>query len=99
MRQKAERESGQAYGEYALILGGIAVVGAFVLLFLAGAIGGIFNSSGDPQQPGGTFTPPIPRSDLTWPTKIEDCQDGGWRNYAQFQNEEECNEYIESLPP
>ncbi len=100
MRRKAEGETGQAMGEYAVLVAGIALVCAFALLFLSGAISGLFNSSGDQQQPGGgAFTPPVPRSDLEWPKTIEDCKDGGWRNYAQFNNERECKDSVRDKTP
>jgi Flp pilus assembly pilin Flp len=99
MRRKVEGETGQALGEYAVLVAGVALVCVFALLFLSGAISGLFSSSGDQQQPGGAFTPPVPRSDLEWPKTIEDCEDGGWRNYAQFKNERECTKYVRDITP
>ena len=99
MRRRAVGESGLAMAEYAVLIGGVALVCAVALLFLSGAINGLFDSAGDQQQPGGAFTPPVPRSDLAWPETIADCEDGGWRNYAQFQNERECKEYVRDMTP
>jgi Flp pilus assembly pilin Flp len=99
MRRRAEGETGQALGEYAVLVAGVALVCVFALLFLSGAISGLFNSSADQQQPGGAFTPPVPRSDLEWPVTIADCEDGGWRNYAQFRNERECKDYVRDITP
>ena len=91
-------ETGQAFGEYAILVAGVAIVCVFAVLFLSGAIQGLFGSSAKPFQPG-PLTPPVPKSELVWPTKIEECEDGGWRNYAQFVDEEACTEYVKSLAP
>ena len=98
MRREAEGETGQTLSEYAVLIGCVAVVCAVALLFLSGAINGLFDSSAD-QPPISTFTPPVPRSDLEWPTTIADCEDGGWRNYAQFKNERECKKYVRDTTP
>jgi Flp pilus assembly pilin Flp len=100
MRRRAEGETGQALGEYAVLIAGIAIVCAIALFFLAGATSGWFNSSGDQQQPGGgAFTPPVHKSDLEWPKTTADCEDDGWRNYAQFKNERECKDYVRDITP
>ena len=99
MRSRGERkESGQAFGEYALIVAGVAVVCAFVILFLGTVILGLIDSDPEPGQPG-PFTPPVQTSDLRWPAKLEDCEDGKWRNYVQFHDEQECKEYVRNRRP
>jgi Flp pilus assembly pilin Flp len=89
-------ESGQVSGEYAIVIGMIAVVCIVAAVFIGFAIAGHFESDGErvrhaPLEP--------PRSSLAWPTSIEECEDGGWRNFAQFRDEDECIEYVESLAP
>lgn len=93
-----KREEGQTFGEYAILLGGIAVVCGLVLVILALSIGGILGGGEDPGTPG-PFVPPTRPSELSYPTRIEECEDGGWRNYAQFRNEAECKRYVEGLTP
>jgi Flp pilus assembly pilin Flp len=92
-------ESGQALGEYAILVGGIAIVCVLAVLFLSGALNGLFGSAAKPVQPPGVFRPPTRTPGLTWPTRVEDCEQGGWRNYAQFVDEKDCKEYVKSLAP
>jgi hypothetical protein len=66
------------------------------ILFVSGAVGGLFDDTGKRGSPGG-FRPPA--TQLSWPTTLEECEDGGWRNFAQFSSEEDCREYVESLSP
>jgi Flp pilus assembly pilin Flp len=89
-------ESGQVSTEYAIVIGAIAVVCIAAALFLGFAISEQFGSGGDSVRYA-PFEPP--RSDLAWPTSVEECDDGGWRNFAQFRNEAECREYVEGLSP
>ena len=100
MRREDEgQQRGQAFGEYAILVAGIAIVCVFTILFLSGAITGHFKSSGDQQPGGGAFNPPVPRSDLTWPTSSDECEGGRWQNFVQFANETECKNYVDSLTP
>ena len=92
-------ETGQAFGEYAILVGGIAIVCVLAVLFLSGALNGLFGSAANPVQPPGRFQPPVRTPGLTWPTKIEECVNGGWHNYAQFVDEKDCKEYVRSLAP
>lgn len=96
-RRDLDPESGQALPEYAMLLALIAVPCVVVLLFLGTGVGQLFESGDEPAQPG-PFRPPS-TAPLSYPTTIEDCEDGGWRNYAQFQNEADCVGYVESLTP
>ena len=77
-------------------LAGLAVLVAAVL-FLAAGIRGRFESSDQPP-PQAPFVPPTSPA-LAYPTTLEDCEDGGWRNYVQFESEEECKEYVEDNAP
>ena len=45
-----------------------------------------------------TFVPPASPA-LAYPTTLEDCEDGGWQNYAQFESEDECKQYVEGNTP
>jgi hypothetical protein len=86
--------------EYAVVLAGIAVLCLLAIMFLAAGIRGRFESTNTPT-PAGPFEPPstgdLPQ--LTYPTTIAECEHGGWRNFAQFRNEAECTQYVDSLKP
>jgi hypothetical protein len=87
--------------EYAVLLGGIAVVCLVAALFLGATIKGSFNST-DMPTPAGPFEPPHTTPappPLKYPTKLEECKDGGWRDFPQFASEAECRKYVESLVP
>ena len=100
MRQLRQAQSGQAFGEYAILVAGIAIACVFTVLLLGALISGRFHGSGERQGPGGgAFTPPVARSDLTWPTARDQCQDDRWRNYPQFVSEDDCTRYVDSLQP
>jgi Flp pilus assembly pilin Flp len=90
-------ELGQASGEYAIVVGAIVLVCIAAALFLGLAIRGQLGSASDPVRTA-PFEPP--RSPpVTWPSTLADCEDGGWRNYPQFENEAKCREYVERLRP
>ena len=90
-------ESGQTLAEYAVVVAGIAVVCVVAALFLSAVIGSRVGSTVKPAPPA-PFQPPAP-AQLVWPTKLEDCKDGGWHNFVQFDNEAECNDYVNGLTP
>ena len=99
MGQRLQRgESGQASSEYSIVLGVIAIVCIAAAVFLGIAIKNQFGSSSGPgaQAP---FVPPRSTPATAWPTAIEQCEDGGWRAFAQFRDEAACREYVESLTP
>lgn len=96
-RRARDAQSGQASSEYAIVVGAIAVVCIVAAVFVGVAVKGQFGSTAEPIQ-GGPFEPPFP-STLTWPTTLEECQDDGWRNFAQFSDEGECVAYIDGLTP
>ena len=80
-----------------MIIAGIAVAVMVALLFLVAGIKGRFDST-NPSSPQAPFVPPRTPT-LSYPTTLEDCEDGGWRNYAQFEDEEECKKYVEEHTP
>jgi hypothetical protein len=89
--------SGQTLAEYAVIIAAIAVTCLIAVLFLVAATRGRFDSTDQPY-PQAPFVPP-PSPTLSYPTKLEDCEHGGWKNYAQFRNEAECKKYVEEHTP
>jgi Flp pilus assembly pilin Flp len=86
--------------EYAVILAGIAVVCVVAALFVGATIKGRFDSTGTPT-PAAPFTPPrpTPAPQLTYPTRLEECSHGGWRDFPQFASEAECRNYVDGLEP
>ena len=91
-------ESGQTLAEYAVVLAGIAVVCVVAALFLSAVIGSNVGATVKPAPPA-PFQPPAPPPRLVWPTKLEECEDGGWRNFVQFDNEVGCKDYVNGLTP
>jgi Flp pilus assembly pilin Flp len=94
---RAASASGQTLPEYAVIIAAIAVAVMVALLFLVAGINGRFDST-DPSSPQAPFVPPRTPT-LSYPTTLEDCEHGGWRNYAQFDDEKECKKYVEEHTP
>ena len=93
-------ESGQTLAEYAVVVAGIAVVCALAALFLSGAIGGHVRATAEVAgQPHVAPLEPPATPILTWPTTIGQCAAGGWRSFAQFDTEAECNDYVSGLTP
>ena len=74
------------------------VVCLVAALFLSAAIGNRVGRTVKPAPPA-EFQPPTPSPQLVWPTKLEDCEDGRWRNFVQFDNEAECGTYVKNLRP
>ena len=95
---RRDPESGQTLAEYAVVLAGIAVVCVVAALFLGAAIGSRVGGTAQPAPPA-PFQPPVPAPQLVWPTRLENCEDGGWRNFVQFDNEAECKDYVNGLTP
>lgn len=91
-------ESGQALVDYTLILAAVAIGCVVVILFLSGGLNGLFGSTGTRihQAP---LEPPVSSPGLTWPTSIDDCTDGGWRDFPQFVDESQCLDYVNGLAP
>jgi Flp pilus assembly pilin Flp len=91
-------ESGQAVLDYTLVVAAIAVGCILAILFVGGAIHGLFESTGARvhQAP---LEPPRSSPGLTWPTSVEDCEDGGWQDFPQFADEAACLDYVDGLTP
>ena len=98
LKDQLRAQSGQTMSEYAVILGGLALVVVVAIVFLGGRIGDLFGGTGSSvQQPrAAPFRPPYP-SEVSFPATLQDCQNGGWGNYPQFENEAECEAYIDDL--
>ncbi len=96
-----ESESGQTMAEYAVVVAGIAALCALAALFLSGAIGGHVRATAEVagQPHVAPFEPPATPPVLTWPTTLDECANGGWRSFAQFDTEAECNDYVSGLTP
>lgn len=94
MRHTAHRsESGQTLVEYALILASVACLAT--VIYLSGAINGIFSSTSSFQHGFNPSGGPQPlRPPAQWPTTVEQCLDGGWRNYPQFDDEASCVRFV-----
>jgi Flp pilus assembly pilin Flp len=99
-RRLLASESGQTQAEYVLVVAGIAMACIAAALILGAVLNGRFDSSAKPYGPGtGTFTPPSPPAQLVYPTRVDQCEKGGWQNYPQFADEHECLDYVENLAP
>ena len=85
-------ESGQTIGEYAVVIAGIAVVCLVAALFVGSIVANRIRDA--PSQPHTSLEPPRTSPQLVWPRRLEDCENGGWRNYVQFENERQCKDYV-----
>jgi hypothetical protein len=47
----------------------------------------------------GTFYPPSAPAQLVYPTRVDQCENGGWQNDPQFADEHDCLDYVENLAP
>src|SRR4051812_31038953 len=97
-----DSESGQSLVEYVLIVAGVALACMAATLFLSGRINGLFSSIGNDP---GIFSPPSVQSpvpttpELAVPDTVEDCLNGGWQNYPQFDDEIACVEFVNNGAP
>lgn len=94
-------ESGQTQVEYVLLFA-LLVFGCLVAVLVLGrGIEGRFGSDGPfgsttvPSTPG-PFTPPTQTS---FPTSVEQCQNGGWSDFPQFTGEAGCIRFVLGLTP
>ena len=94
---KRPGESGQVSGEYAIVIGVMALVVIVAVITLGAGIRDTFQQSGNEVQRA-PFQPPR-SSGQVWPTSIADCEDDGWRGYPQFSSEDDCRRYVEGLTP
>ena len=85
-------ESGQTIGEYAVVIAGIAVVCLVAALFVGSIVANRIRDA--PSQPHTSLEPPRTSPQLVWPRRLEECENGGWRNYVQFENERQCKDYV-----
>jgi hypothetical protein len=87
--------SGQVTAEYAVILGAIAIGCIVAILFLSNGINGLFHDP-VPLPSHEPFTPPVSPPAGTYPTTLEQCRNGGWRDFAGFTSEADCESYVTS---
>ena len=97
--ERGHAQSGQASGEFAILLGGVVLVCIVAALLFAGVLRTDYRSSGEQLQQPAAPPAPIPTAPHTWPTTFAECEDGGWTNFPQFENEDECVEYVDGLTP
>ena len=85
--------SGQVQAEYALVVAAIAIGCIVAVLFVGGALSGLFDSSARPLTAGRgrsrrrVLPPPTPRPSAQ-------CENGGWESFPQFQSEAACVDYV-----
>jgi Flp pilus assembly pilin Flp len=91
--QRLRSESGQEIAEYAMILALIAIGCMVAVLYFSGGVQRLFGSTTRPMN-SAPMQPPDPV-----PTSVEQCQNGGWRNFPQFQSEAECINFVNNLGP
>jgi Flp pilus assembly pilin Flp len=91
-------ETGQATVDYTLIVAAVAVGCVLAILFLNGAIRGLFDTTGTRVRQA-PLRPPVSSPGPTWPTSVEECRHGGWRDFPQFADQAACVDYVNSLPP
>jgi Flp pilus assembly pilin Flp len=89
--------AGQTLAEYAVIVAAIAVACTIAVVFLVAGIRGRFDSTDQPP-PQSPFVPPV-SPPLAYPATLEDCENGGWKNYVQFRSEDDCKRYVEEHTP
>jgi Flp pilus assembly pilin Flp len=97
-RHAFDAETGQAAAEYVLIAAAVAIGCAMAVLFFGGAVTNLFGTSAKPIKTA-PFRPPVRSGDITFPTTVAECVDGGWRNFPQFADEAACADYVASLAP
>jgi Flp pilus assembly pilin Flp len=84
-------DRGQTTAEYALIVGGIALVCLVAALLLGHGIDGTFRKPAASLPSHQPFTPPVgPGSE---PTSLEDCAQGGWQTYG-FADQGACEDFV-----
>jgi Flp pilus assembly pilin Flp len=90
-------QSGQTFSEYAVIVGGIAMVCVLAVLLLGGGVADLFGSTARPLSPGAHQPPNSPA--LPYPTSAAECVDEGWQDFPQFDDEATCLGFVDSLEP
>jgi len=99
VRRGLEHEAGHTLAETAIILAAVAVFCMLAAVFLGVAIRGRFHDTGSSATAPQVFTPPATTPTTTYPTTLKQCQDGGWRNFRQFRNEQDCKDYVRAHAP
>jgi hypothetical protein len=82
-------------GEYAVVIAGIAVVCLVAALFVGSIVANRFRDA--PSEPRTSLEPPRNVPQLVWPRSLDDCENGGWHNYVQFENERQCKDYVRDI--
>ena len=82
--------------EYALILGGIALVCVVGVLFLGDRISGLFDRTAKPIVPASSART---RPSVPYPLTLADCQDGGWQSFPQFASQGACEDWVNGITP
>jgi hypothetical protein len=81
--------------EYAVILAGVALVCLATVIYLSGAINGLFGSTSN--LPNG-FNPPTAPHPITPPIQsprsVQQCLHGRWHDYPQFEDEASCVQFV-----
>lgn len=82
--------------EYALILGGIALVCVLAVLFLGDRISDLFDRTAKPIVPASAVPtgPGVP-----YPLTLADCRDGGWQSFPQFASQGACEDWVNGIRP
>jgi Flp pilus assembly pilin Flp len=93
---RSTSSSGQVTAEFALIVGAIAVGCIVGILFLSNGINSLFQDPAQHLPSGQPFTPPVSPPAGTYPTTVEQCRNGGWRDFAGFTSEADCESYVTS---
>jgi Flp pilus assembly pilin Flp len=94
--RRSTSASGQTEAEFALVVAGIAVACIVAVLFLGGAVGGLWDRSTKPVAPS-TFDPP--NASVTEPMSMQDCEGDGWRSFPQFATQQACFDFVAGLNP
>jgi len=91
--RRLRREDGQTAAEYALMLGGIALVVVALVLVLGVGVRDLFTKSGSSLPVISEQSPP--RSSGTFPTTVEQCLDPGYATFdPPFENQQDCEEFV-----
>jgi Flp pilus assembly pilin Flp len=88
-------DAGQTTAEYALIVGGIALVCLIAALLLGHEIDGQFRKPAASLPSHQPFTPPVTPGPGNEPSTLEDCAHGGWQTYG-FGSRQACEDYVTS---
>jgi hypothetical protein len=73
----------------------IAIGCIIAIIYFSGGVQGLFGSTTKPGKTG----PLLPPFAVSYPTSIQECENGGWRTFPQFADQEECKRFVESLEP